>query len=172
MIITDFSQSSQSNPDGWTIQLGITRRHAHSYFGQKMKVKRVVPHPMYNMGVAHDNDVALFQVMSKYTKNIAKQILPYDKNWERNLCPRWDLNLRSPFLCTGALPLSHLKHTYQLRSNFSPIHISIQDSQNVIQILTILNESNPTSGYFDWIYLTLGRRGPQVQKQYLWDICN
>jgi hypothetical protein len=27
-----------------------------------MKVQRVVPHPMYNMGVAHDNDVALFQV--------------------------------------------------------------------------------------------------------------
>lgn len=57
-----YSQSSQSNADGWTIQLGITRRHAHSYFGQKMKVQRVVPHPMYNMGVAHDNDVALFQV--------------------------------------------------------------------------------------------------------------
>jgi hypothetical protein len=31
-----------------------------------MKVQRVIPHPMYNMGVAHDNDVALFQVcMSK-----------------------------------------------------------------------------------------------------------
>jgi hypothetical protein len=27
-----------------------------------MKVRRVVSHPMYNMGVAHDNDVALFQV--------------------------------------------------------------------------------------------------------------
>jgi hypothetical protein len=56
------SQSSQSNPDGWTIQLGVTRRHAHAFFGQKMKVRRVVSHPMYNMGVAHDNDVALFQV--------------------------------------------------------------------------------------------------------------
>ncbi|KAJ4440399.1 hypothetical protein ANN_08540 [Periplaneta americana] len=61
------NQSSQTNPDGWTIQLGITRRHAHSYFGQKMKVKRVVPHPMYNMGVAHDNDVALFQLKSRVT---------------------------------------------------------------------------------------------------------
>ncbi|PNF19617.1 hypothetical protein B7P43_G03230 [Cryptotermes secundus] len=59
------NQSSQSNADGWTIQLGITRRHAHSYFGQKMKVQRVVPHPMYNMGVAHDNDVALFQLKSR-----------------------------------------------------------------------------------------------------------
>ncbi|XP_069704892.1 uncharacterized protein [Periplaneta americana] len=58
---------NQTNPDGWTIQLGITRRHAHSYFGQKMKVKRVVPHPMYNMGVAHDNDVALFQLKSRVT---------------------------------------------------------------------------------------------------------
>ncbi|PSN50388.1 hypothetical protein C0J52_17035, partial [Blattella germanica] len=46
---------------------GITRRHSHSYYGQKMKVKRVVPHPMYNMGVAHDNDVALFQLKSRVT---------------------------------------------------------------------------------------------------------
>lgn len=53
---------SQGNTSGWTIQLGISRRHAHSYFGQKAKVKRVVPHPLYNVGVAHDNDVALFQV--------------------------------------------------------------------------------------------------------------
>lgn len=30
-----------------------------------MKVRRVVPHPMYNLGVAHDNDVALFQVTKK-----------------------------------------------------------------------------------------------------------
>lgn len=58
---------SHAEPTGWTIQLGITRRHAHSYFGQKVKVKRVVPHPMYNLGVAHDNDVALFQV---YLKNM------------------------------------------------------------------------------------------------------
>ncbi|XP_063218704.1 atrial natriuretic peptide-converting enzyme-like [Bacillus rossius redtenbacheri] len=54
-----------SDPSGWTIQLGITRRHSHAYFGQKMKVRRVVPHPMYNLGVAHDNDVALFQLKSR-----------------------------------------------------------------------------------------------------------
>ncbi|XP_033366977.1 uncharacterized protein LOC117243520 [Bombus vosnesenskii] len=47
---------------GWTIQLGITRRHSHTYLGQKLKVKRVVPHPDYNVGVAQDNDVALFQL--------------------------------------------------------------------------------------------------------------
>lgn len=57
-----YSIFSHSDVSGWTIQLGITRRHAHSFYGQKMKVKRVVPHPMYNLGVAHDNDVALFQV--------------------------------------------------------------------------------------------------------------
>lgn len=54
---------SHSEVSGWTIQLGITRRHAHTYLGQKLKVKRVVPHPNYNLGVAHDNDVALFQVI-------------------------------------------------------------------------------------------------------------
>lgn len=53
---------SHTNVTGWTIQLGITRRIAHAYYGQKMKVKRVVPHPMYNLDVPHDNDVALFQV--------------------------------------------------------------------------------------------------------------
>lgn len=53
---------SHSDVTGWTIQLGITRRHSHAFYGQKMKVKRVVPHPMYNLGIAHDNDVALFQV--------------------------------------------------------------------------------------------------------------
>jgi hypothetical protein len=76
-----YSQSSQSNADGWTIQLGITRRHAHSYFGQKMKVQRVVPHPMYNMGVAHDNDVALFQVCvcrsERYILHLASKIFVF-----------------------------------------------------------------------------------------------
>jgi corin len=57
-----YSLSNQPNLDGWTIQLGFTRRNAHSYFGQKMKVRRVVPHPMYDTGIANDNDVALFQV--------------------------------------------------------------------------------------------------------------
>ncbi|XP_046620350.1 atrial natriuretic peptide-converting enzyme-like isoform X1 [Neodiprion virginianus] len=56
---------SHSDVSGWTIQLGITRRHAHTYLGQKVKVKRVVPHPNYNLGVAHDNDVALFQLDSR-----------------------------------------------------------------------------------------------------------
>ncbi|XP_008211465.1 atrial natriuretic peptide-converting enzyme isoform X2 [Nasonia vitripennis] len=53
---------NHSEVSGWTIQLGITRRHAHTYLGKKLKVKRVVPHPNYNLGVAHDNDVALFQL--------------------------------------------------------------------------------------------------------------
>ncbi|XP_019765483.1 atrial natriuretic peptide-converting enzyme isoform X2 [Dendroctonus ponderosae] len=58
---------NHSDVSGWTIQLGITRRHSHSFYGQKMKVKRVVPHPLYNIGVAHDNDVALFQLSSRVT---------------------------------------------------------------------------------------------------------
>nr|XP_018913132.1 PREDICTED: atrial natriuretic peptide-converting enzyme isoform X1 [Bemisia tabaci] len=56
---------SSGDPTGWTIQLGITRRDAHSYMGQKMKVHRVISHPQYNVGVAHDNDVALFQLKTK-----------------------------------------------------------------------------------------------------------
>ncbi|XP_015120574.1 atrial natriuretic peptide-converting enzyme [Diachasma alloeum] len=57
--VGNFSHSDLSD---WTIQLGITRRYAHTYLGEKRKVKRVVPHPTYNLGVAHDNDVALFQL--------------------------------------------------------------------------------------------------------------
>lgn len=48
--------------NSWTIQLGITRRNSHTYYGQKVKVQRVLPHPQYNLDVMHDNDIALFQV--------------------------------------------------------------------------------------------------------------
>ncbi|KAG8226596.1 hypothetical protein J437_LFUL007288, partial [Ladona fulva] len=58
---------NQSDPSGWTIQLGVTRRRSHAYFGQKVQVRRVVPHPLYNQGVTHDNDVALFQLKSRVT---------------------------------------------------------------------------------------------------------
>ncbi|XP_058798325.1 atrial natriuretic peptide-converting enzyme-like [Phymastichus coffea] len=53
---------NRSEVSGWTIQLGITRRNSHTYLGKKLRVKRVVPHPNYNLGAAHDNDVALFQL--------------------------------------------------------------------------------------------------------------
>ncbi|XP_059616149.1 uncharacterized protein LOC132261342 [Phlebotomus argentipes] len=49
----------------WTIQLGMTRRHSHTYYGQKVKVRRVIPHPLYNSFVAHDNDIALFQLSTR-----------------------------------------------------------------------------------------------------------
>lgn len=50
------------NVKDWTIQLGITRRHSHSYYGRKVSVKAAIPHPLYDAYVAHDNDIALFQV--------------------------------------------------------------------------------------------------------------
>lgn len=53
------------NLNDWTIQLGMTRRHSHAHYGQKIKVKKVIPHPQYNDLVAHDNDIALFQVGKK-----------------------------------------------------------------------------------------------------------
>ena len=53
------------NLNDWTIQLGMTRRHSHSHYGQKIKVKKVIPHPLYNDIVAHDTDIALFQVRKK-----------------------------------------------------------------------------------------------------------
>lgn len=53
------------NINDWTIQLGITRRHSHTYYGQKVKVRNVIPHPQYNSNVAHDNDIALFQLATR-----------------------------------------------------------------------------------------------------------
>lgn len=50
--------------EDWTIQLGVTRRDSFTYTSQKIKVKAVIPHPQYNMAIAHDNDIALFQVSS------------------------------------------------------------------------------------------------------------
>lgn len=53
---------SQTEVSGWTIQMGITRRHAHTYLGKKLKVEMVVPHPGYKTEANHDNDIALFKV--------------------------------------------------------------------------------------------------------------
>jgi hypothetical protein len=65
-----FNPSSHTlrNLNDWTIQLGMTRRHSHAHYGQKIKVKRVIPHPQYNDFVAHDNDIALFQVSSTWKR--------------------------------------------------------------------------------------------------------
>ncbi|CAH2050960.1 unnamed protein product, partial [Iphiclides podalirius] len=72
---------NHSDVNGWTIQLGITRRRSHAYYGQKVKVRRVVPHPLYNIGVAHDNDIALFQlaVRVRYHEQLSPVCLPPPK---------------------------------------------------------------------------------------------
>ncbi|KAF9795901.1 hypothetical protein SFRURICE_017765 [Spodoptera frugiperda] len=69
---------NHTDVNGWTIQLGITRRRSHAYYGQKVKVKRVAPHPQYNSGIAHDNDIALFQlsVRVRYHEQVSPVCLP------------------------------------------------------------------------------------------------
>lgn len=54
--------TTHRNLNDWTIQLGITRRHSHTYYGQKVKVSRVIPHPHYSYSASHDNDIAMIQV--------------------------------------------------------------------------------------------------------------
>ncbi|XP_037953318.1 uncharacterized protein LOC119683609 isoform X2 [Teleopsis dalmanni] len=51
--------------EDWTIQLGVTRRNSFTYSGQKVKVRTVIPHPQYNTAIAHDNDIALFQLATR-----------------------------------------------------------------------------------------------------------
>ncbi|XP_012537238.2 uncharacterized protein LOC105837206 isoform X1 [Monomorium pharaonis] len=82
---------NHSEVSGWTIQLGITRRLSHSYFGQKLKVKRVIPHPYYNLGVAHDNDVALFQLDRR---------VQYHEHLKPVCLPTADTNLTPNTYCT------------------------------------------------------------------------
>ncbi|EDW02212.1 uncharacterized protein LOC6559850 [Drosophila grimshawi] len=53
------------NLEDWTIQLGVTRRNSFTYSGQKVKVKTVIPHAQYNTAIAHDNDIALFQLAQR-----------------------------------------------------------------------------------------------------------
>lgn len=52
----------------------MTRRHSHAHYGQKIKVKKVIPHPQYNDYVAHDNDIALFQVRETSLKSFKRRL--------------------------------------------------------------------------------------------------
>lgn len=62
-----FSRKILGDLSEWTIQLGMTRRHSHSFFGRKVKVEKIIRHEMYNNGpVQHDHDIALFKVTYKY----------------------------------------------------------------------------------------------------------
>ena len=85
----------------------------------------------------------------------------------------WDLNLRSPVLCTGALPLSRLRHIYQLRnkplsrSYFSPtlsecnksIHNSKWEQSNKwlfwLDLLYILARSHSSKYHLYWNFCIL-----------------
>ncbi|XP_075168916.1 corin serine peptidase isoform X2 [Haematobia irritans] len=51
--------------EDWTIQLGVTRRNSYTYSSQEVKVKTVIPHPLYNTAITHDNDIALFQLAKR-----------------------------------------------------------------------------------------------------------
>lgn len=73
----------------------MTRRHSHTYYGQKVKVRRVIPHPLYNSFVAHDNDIALFQVKALSSHLFFAQIMLPPINWI--LHPRQQLSTRVAF---------------------------------------------------------------------------
>ncbi|XP_076246920.1 atrial natriuretic peptide-converting enzyme [Calliopsis andreniformis] len=83
--------ASHIDVNGWTIQLGITRRHSHTYLGKKLKVKRVVPHPSYNLGVTHDNDVALFQLEKR---------VPFNEHLRPVCLPTANTHLAPGTMCT------------------------------------------------------------------------
>ncbi|XP_029661736.1 atrial natriuretic peptide-converting enzyme [Formica exsecta] len=82
---------SHSEVSGWTIQLGITRRLSHSFMGQTLKVKRVISHPNYNLGAAHDNDIALFQL---------ERPVQYNDHLKPVCLPTAATNLTPGTLCT------------------------------------------------------------------------
>lgn len=71
----------------WTVQLGMTRRHSHSFFGRKVKVEKIIRHELYNIGpVQHDHDIALFKVGTKIDRDIVWSL----ENSRKLICERYD----------------------------------------------------------------------------------
>uniref|UniRef100_A0A1A9ZYU6 Lectizyme n=1 Tax=Glossina pallidipes TaxID=7398 RepID=A0A1A9ZYU6_GLOPL len=97
--------------DDWTIQLGVTRRNSFTYSGQKVKVKAVIPHPLYNVGVAHDNDIALFQLSTRvaFHEHLLPVCLPPTNMKQlkaeslRQLCEEWleNYTVSDGMICAG-----------------------------------------------------------------------
>lgn len=77
--------------------MGITRRHAHTYLGKKLKVKMVVPHPGYKTEANHDNDIALFKVIkfSVYKLNSHRRMSTM--NFDQKICLTLQLENRVEF---------------------------------------------------------------------------
>jgi hypothetical protein len=55
-----FSSKSQTDINGWTVNLGATRRTASPFFVRKRKVSRLLKHPGFNPSAnMYSSDIAL-----------------------------------------------------------------------------------------------------------------
>lgn len=50
---------NRTQPDGWMVKVGVTRRIASPAFVRKLKVRRIIKHPEFNHGSVFNNDIAL-----------------------------------------------------------------------------------------------------------------
>ena len=92
----------------------------------------------------------LYCVDSWQTRKMCSCVHIYDNYWQKNLCLSWDLNLSSPVYGVALYHWASWDTYTNSETNLSPIHISIQVSQNVTQVLTAPYESNTTSAKFYW----------------------
>lgn len=50
---------NRTQPEGWMVKVGVTRRIASPAFVRKLKVRKIIKHPEFNKGPLFNNDIAL-----------------------------------------------------------------------------------------------------------------
>lgn len=53
---------NRTQPDGWMVKVGVTRRIASPAFVKKLKVRKIIKHPNFNQDSMFNNDIALIQL--------------------------------------------------------------------------------------------------------------
>lgn len=82
---------SKTEPEGWTIKLGITRRTASPFFIRSRKVTQVIRHPDFNSANLYNHDIALL---------LLEEPVDFDE-FLRPIClPKDDLKLIPGTYCT------------------------------------------------------------------------
>lgn len=50
---------NRTQPEGWMVKVGVTRRIASPAFVRKLKIRKIIKHPDFNHGSLFNNDIAL-----------------------------------------------------------------------------------------------------------------
>lgn len=84
LITASHCVGNRTQPDGWMVKVGITRRIASPAFVKKLKARRIIKHPNFNHDSLFNNDIALILLEESVEFN----------QYLRPIClPRADLKL-------------------------------------------------------------------------------